>query len=122
MSSSMPPASCCECWHERALAMHTANPAQLPHSGFPFLPSEAPFNEHSLLASPPPPAPLSPEDDASLARALEAQGGPFEPQPGSLAMSNLDDWLLFYTADDSVAILGAPTTVIPFHISQAQSR
>ncbi|CEH19365.1 fad nad-binding domain-containing protein [Ceraceosorus bombacis] len=87
---------------------------------FPFLTNDAPFDKVPLLPTLASDAPrdLSP----ALHCALERQGGPYVPPSSAPRLSNMDDWLLFYEGDASICVLGAPTTVIPFHLTQAQAR
>jgi len=74
-----------------------------PASEFPFLPPVAPFDSAPLL----PAAPERPAlDDDKLGARLEKQGGPHRAPPAAPVLNNLDDWLLFYEKDDSVAVLG----------------
>ncbi|WFD34840.1 monooxygenase [Malassezia cuniculi] len=41
---------------------------------------------------------------------------------GASCTTNLDDWQLFYQPDKSLALLGVPTHIIPFPLTQAQAR
>lgn len=41
---------------------------------------------------------------------------------GASCTTNLDDWQIFYEPDKSVALLGVPTHVIPFALTQVQAR
>lgn len=44
------------------------------------------------------------------------------PVGGASCTTNLDDWQLFYAPEKSLALLGVPTHVIPFSLTQIQSR
>lgn len=65
----------------------------------------------------------SPEKEEALQTRLAQQPeGPFElTSPANTGPSSLDDWYLFYEADDSLAILGLPTGNVPFPLTHVQA-
>lgn len=71
------------------------------------------------------------EEALQQARGEAAQGHDAPPHTASLSPwstpcapgpANLDDWLLLYSPDDSLGILGLPTGVVPFVFTHAQAR
>ncbi|PWZ02798.1 FAD/NAD(P)-binding domain-containing protein [Testicularia cyperi] len=95
---------------------------------FPYLDqTKAPFDRYPLIP-PPPSSPSSPDlevqQDTTLRTHLAGTGAePYKP-PSRLApfLTNLDDWSLFYRPDPSICVLGAPIRIVPYPITQVQSR
>jgi hypothetical protein len=121
MSSSSRRASPCE--SDPDLARLTDTEPVLSCSDFPYLDQKvAPFNEHPVILPRPD---RTPPQDPHLADHINSkQGGrPFERRwPTAPAMANLDDWQLLYRYDSSIAFLGVPMRIIPFHIAHIQAR
>ncbi|GAA5971287.1 hypothetical protein JCM8115_005494 [Rhodotorula mucilaginosa] len=77
---------------------------------FPFLsPESAPFSSHPLTFAPPQPNEL-------------ANSPPRPSAKGGLRIHHLDDRMLFYLPDPTLAFLGLPYLVIPFPLAQIQAR
>lgn len=41
---------------------------------------------------------------------------------GTSSLTNLDDWQIFYESDKTLALVGVPNHIIPFHFTHIQSR
>ncbi|EPQ32262.1 uncharacterized protein PFL1_00459 [Pseudozyma flocculosa PF-1] len=89
----------------------------------PYLSQEQePFASAPLIPPPPPastPAPASLQTYLSEHQSGKAYDPPFRTAP---FLTNLDDWSLFYQADPSFALLGAPIRIVPLPFTNAQSR
>ncbi|BGP13866.1 monooxygenase [Rhodosporidiobolus nylandii] len=88
---------------------------------FPFVsPSDAPFSSAPLTYTPPLPD-AAPGSQEVLATTEPAPRG--EPsRRGGLRLHNLDDRMLFYLPDTTLAFVGLPYLVIPFPLAQLQAR
>ncbi|GAA5885442.1 hypothetical protein JCM6882_009622 [Rhodosporidiobolus microsporus] len=88
---------------------------------FPFLrPTDAPFSACPLTYSIPLPS-AAPGAEETVATTKPAPRG--EPsRRGGLRVHNLDDRMLFYLADPTLAFLALPYLVIPFPLAQLQAR
>lgn len=77
--------------------------------------SKAPFAAQPLVAAP---GTTVAVDDTPAPKTTASQ----PDVHGALALTNLDDWQIFYEPDPSLALLGVPTHIIPFPLSQVQAR
>lgn len=118
------------------------------HYDFPFLDqTKPPFDKRPLIPRPPPRTAMvedgipdghfaqettsgyknavSPRAVAQLREYIDKyQGGrPFHRRwPTVPALQNMDEWQLFYRYDESLAFLGMPLRIVPFPLTQVQSR
>ncbi|PWN47577.1 FAD/NAD(P)-binding domain-containing protein [Violaceomyces palustris] len=61
-------------------------------------------------------------DDATRSDSGEGAEHDEDEEGTASHLTNLDDWWLFYSADPSLIVLGAPLRIVPFPFTQIQSR